>query len=667
MPDDDWGFDEPDIVDSLQWYDGAPNLTEDLPFLWRASRNVFGQPAIGAGVEALFSAPVIVGRYGLDGQPGLDGVAGADGTDGVPGEDGRAHEYVFARTGSATLSTSQRPSNTWGYDDPESIGGLQWYDGAPTLTASLEYLWRAERVVEGAPNVGASVPASWTNFSIVGRYGVDGQPGLDGVQGADGTDGVPGEDGRAHEYVFARTGSATLSTSQRPSNTWGYDDPESIGGLQWYDGAPTLTASLEYLWRAERVVEGAPNVGASVPASWTNFSIVGRYGVDGQPGLDGVQGADGTDGVPGEDGRAHEYVFARTGSATLSTSQRPSNTWGYDDPESIGGLQWYDGAPTLTASLEYLWRAERVVEGAPNVGASVPASWTNFSIVGRYGVDGQPGLDGVAGADGTDGVPGEDGRAHEYVFARTGSATLSTSQRPSNTWGYDDPESIGGLQWYDGAPTLTASLEYLWRAERVVEGAPNVGASVPASWTNFSIVGRYGVDGQPGLDGVQGADGTDGVPGEDGRAHEYVFARTSSATLSTSQRPSNTWGYDNPTFAGGLLWNDGAPNLTASTSYLWRAERTVDGVPAFNSQISASWTNFSIVGRYGVDGQPGLDGVEGADGTDGVTGEDGRAREYVFARTGSATLPTSQRPSNTWGYDDPESIGGLQWYDGART
>ena len=127
-------------------------------------------------------------------------------------------------------------------------------------------------------------------------------------------------------------------------------------------------------------------------------------------------------------------------------------------------------------------------------------------------------------------------------------------------------------------PNLTASTSYLWRAERTVDGVPAFNSQISASWTNFSVVGRYGDDGDPG------DDGTDGVPGEDGRAREYVFARTSSATLPTSQRPSNTWGYDNPTFAGGLLWNDGAPNLTASTSYLWRAERTVDGVPAFNSQ-----------------------------------------------------------------------------------
>ena len=45
----------------------------------------------------------------------------------------------------------------------------------------------------------------------------------------------------------------------------------------------------------------------------------------------------------------------------------------------------------------------------------------------------------------------------------------------------------------------------------------------------------------------------------------------------------------------------------------------MDGVPAFNSQISASWTNFSVVGRYGDDGDPGDDGNDGVDGMDGDT------------------------------------------------
>ena len=66
------------------------------------------------------------------------------------------------------------------------------------------------------------------------------------------------------------------------------------------------------------------------------------------------------DGDPGEDGVAREYVFARTNSASLPNAQRPSNSWGYDNPQSIGGLQWHDGSPGLTSDLPYLWRAERV-------------------------------------------------------------------------------------------------------------------------------------------------------------------------------------------------------------------------------------------------------------------------------------------------------------------
>ena len=198
-PDDDWGFDEPVIMGGLQWYDGAPSLTELATFLWRSSRKVFGQPKVGADVNALFGMPTIVGRYGLDGQPGLEGVEGADGSDGIVGEDGRAREYVFARNGSSSLSRSQRPSNAWGYDNPRSAGGLQWYDGAPNLTSRLSYLWRAERVVDGAPAFNAAIPALWTNFSVVGRYGDD---GIDGDDGEDGLDGLDGSDANLPSGIY---------------------------------------------------------------------------------------------------------------------------------------------------------------------------------------------------------------------------------------------------------------------------------------------------------------------------------------------------------------------------------------------------------------------------------------------------------------------------------
>ena len=65
-PSNSWGYDRPGTRGGLTWTDGAPELTEALPLLWRSERAVDGTPAVGAAVSAQWSEPVVVGRYGSD-------------------------------------------------------------------------------------------------------------------------------------------------------------------------------------------------------------------------------------------------------------------------------------------------------------------------------------------------------------------------------------------------------------------------------------------------------------------------------------------------------------------------------------------------------------------------------------------------------------------------
>ena len=190
------------------------------------------------------------------------------------------------------------------------------------------------------------------------------------------------------------------------------------------------------------------------------------------------------------------------------------------------------------------------------------------------------------------GANGEDGNGYEDIFLRT--STASVSVRPNNSWGFDQPRS----GWTDAAPNLNSSFPYLWRATRRVEGFPSRGDSIPYSWGEPVIVGRYGPS---GADGVAGADG------DDGAGVEYVFARTAASvtSISSSQRPLNSWGYDNPQSRGGLAWSDAAPSLTAALDTLWRSERKVAGSPAFDSPVAGSWSTPVIVGRYGPKGDKG--------------------------------------------------------------
>ena len=297
---------------------------------------------------------------------------------GFAGEDGNGIEYLFAVTSSASIPGSQRPLDSWGYDVGGTVGGLTWQDGAPGVTEALGILWRVQRRVPGQPAVGADVTADWTAPVIVGRYAQDGQDGLAGVAGSD------GEDGNGLEYLFAVTSSASIPSSQRPLDSWGYDDGGTRNGLTWEDAGPSLTEAVGILWRVQRRIEGAPAIGESVSGLWSSPRIVGRFGQRGDDGRDGVDGGDGADG---EDADGFERVFART-SGALSSSQYPSNTWGYDDGGTRGGVTWTDGSETLTANLNTLWVAKRRIEGAPASGATIPALWDTPVVVGRFGVDG---------------------------------------------------------------------------------------------------------------------------------------------------------------------------------------------------------------------------------------------------------------------------------------
>ena len=226
------------------------------------------------------------------------------------------------------------------------------------------------------------------------------------VEGADGTDGL------GIEYIFTATATANLAANKRPSNTWGYDSGGTATGQVWTDGAPSLTAALPYLWRAQRKISGAPNAGDSVSENWKMPAIVGRYGPQGAMGLKGIKGVDGVDA----DGV--EYIFTATATANLAANKRPSNTWGYDSGGTATGQVWTDGAPSLTAALPYLWRAQRKISGAPNAGDSVSENWTVPVVVGRYGDTGAQGLAGATITVGT-GVPSDTNGKNGDLYVQT--------------------------------------------------------------------------------------------------------------------------------------------------------------------------------------------------------------------------------------------------------
>ena len=160
LPSNNWGYDSP----VLPWTDGQVALNPGQT-LWRAYRKIIGQPTAGTQIDDVWSVPVVVGHYGVD------GVSGVDGSEGV------GVEYVFAASDSDTNPPSGL-DHSWPYDEPVS----PWFDGGIPLNAG-QFLWRAERPVPGVPNRGDVLPAwaSWRNLQIVGRHGRDGSQGLSPV------------------------------------------------------------------------------------------------------------------------------------------------------------------------------------------------------------------------------------------------------------------------------------------------------------------------------------------------------------------------------------------------------------------------------------------------------------------------------------------------------
>ena len=348
-------------------------------------------------------------------------------------------------------------------------------------------------------------------------------------------------------------------------------------------GVPTLSASLTVtapsgVALAGSIEAGVPELAADLTVTVTAAtplagsistgipSLVGRLTVVEQGSsrwsIPAIFARAGISGPEGEDGLGVEFVYAVTGSGTITASQYPSNAWGYDQPGTRGGLVWNDGAPSLTIDTPILWQSARAVPGVPEIGDDIDANWGVPTIIGRYGDDGQ----GV-----------------ENIFAITNSDTLPTSQNPSNTWGYDEPATVDGLQWHDDIQSVSPTIKFLWQATRKIVGQPVVGVDVTDDWSTPQRVASYG---------------------DDGAGFEYIFAVTDVDALTSSQYPSNTWTYDNPGTSGGLIWEDDVQPVTADNKYLFEARRPVLGAPVQGDDVTADWGVPALISTYGDKGDP---------------------------------------------------------------
>ncbi len=263
------------------------------------------------------------------------------------------------------------------------------------------------------------------------------------------------------------------------------------------------------------------------------------------------------------------------------------------------------GNETLVPALEpnttyYLWL--KAVDHLGNASAPTPAMSVN-----------------------TGQTEGADGVGVESIFTGAAARTLPPRQHPDNAWGYATPGTAGGQSWHASAPNVTRARPHLLMCQRTVTGSPAVGEAVTAPWSAPVRIARFG------------------ARGADGAGMETVYTRFNDVRLPASRHPDNAWGYDAPDTAGGQVWHDAAPDLTAEEPYLFQCQRPVTGAPSTGAAIAAPWSAPRLIGRYGTDGR------------------DGPGIEYVFRTTADHTRPAT--PIGGRGRDDHVPTG---WFDDAQ-
>lgn len=480
---------------------------------------------------------------------------------------------------------------------------LRWIPERPVLTARFPFLFRSERQIVGEPEPFSDVQAEWTVPRLAAHFAED------------------GADGAGYEFIFAVYNDDTIPTSKWPQNGWAYDAPGVSDGLQWHDGAPNATVSNPFLFISQRIITGSTGLLVTIVEQWTEPTLISKLG---------------------NDGLGFERVFAAYDENTIPTALRPSNDWGYDTPGIVRSgadtLQWHDDIPDLTVDAPFLFRARRAIMGIPTVGDTVEADWQVPRVISHFGADGQDGI-------GTDGTPGA---GYEFIYAIYDADTIPAGLRPDNAWGYDQPATVTSgvlaLRWYDNVPGVTPTMRFLFQSRRRVRGSPDAGDAITDDWTNPSLISRFGEDGEPG------------DPGPPGIGYEFIYAVFNQDSIPANLRPSNGWGYDQPTgiiLPGGvqITWSDDVPDVTENLRYLFQARRQIIGAPEAGDSVTADWEAPALISHFGEDG----------DARAGV------GHEFIYAVYPTNTIPADLRPDNTWGYDQPGTVtdgtNSLQWHD----
>ena len=460
-------------------------------YIWLAQRNILGSPGVGSTVSDNWGEPIVIGAPSIDGRDGSDG---------------NGYEFVFARVAiddivvinnRNTLVASKYPNNSWGYDTPGISDGLQWHDAAPLYNTNTPYLFLSLRITEGNPAVGDQVAGVWSVPGIIGEKG---------------------ESGISLEYAFSAYMGTQLPQNLRPLNSWGFNQRGTVNGLFWSSTNVETTESNPFSYLSTRLVIGSPADGVAIDDNWSIPVIVSHYGIDGQAG---------------EDGRGLEYIYTNYATNIIPVNRYPLNSWPYEQPGTVNGQVWTDGATEPTAGNRFLIQSIRRVEGSPTAGDIVLNNWrppVAISYRGRDGIDGGQGPQGDPG-EGLESDPPNnpvltaraDGHTiiitwdyQENLFNLVGTR-VQVAEGPNGPW-YAPDLTGSGINWRTGSvngyalvaghslshvaipltPDATESRTLYYRVRREVTNSNTGGLSNVAGATAKLILAEDIADGQIG-------------------------------------------------------------------------------------------------------------------------------------------------------------------------
>ena len=421
------------------------NLNATNCYLWNY------QTTIGSsGSELSVTTPIIIGHYGVDGQPGTPGTPGAPGK-GIQS----ITEYYLA---CSTSNVSQLPTTgvcppwstsiqsqtmdrdhiylwnnqkiTWTDGDqtatqPGIIGMFtegtsevhqkylitsadsgvttadgvygNWSTSIQNPTSSAPYLWNYQQVI----GTGGST-LSTTNPVIIGNYAKDGDPGR-GILGST-------------EYYQVTTG---VSTESLVSSKWGLIPP------------PT-SPDARYLWNYEEIEWINPTT-----VTKTNPAIIGTHGLTGEATL-----------------AINEYYQINNNSTAVPSVTPISN--------------WSTAVISPNSSSPYLWNFEQTIGTlGHSLGKTTPV------IIARYTENGQPGAPGR-------GVSG----IENWYLASYASSNVTTADGAYGTWSTQ-------------IAYTNASSPYLWNYQKIFWTNPS-----STEGTTPAVIGVHGMPGK-GVSSIQ--------------------------------------------------------------------------------------------------------------------------------------------------------------------